>query len=131
MNESDFTSLKDLFNKSLNDLVKKVLNCFQVRFSISERIEYKEKCYYLIRQSPNFEYMNEETRCDLKKLLQPKLKFQSNPNFNPLKLSQMCRQTLVHTCSSRFNLNSCVNSLPRRIVSFLYYEQEFLDIFQY
>ena len=80
---------------------------------------------------PNIGYLNEETVSKLKRL---QLQLQSNNNckFNPLKLKAICRQVLVHACSSRVNLNNCVlKSLPRRIISFINYEQEFKDIFEF
>jgi hypothetical protein len=125
MYERDFPSLKDLFNESLLDLIAKV----SMGNTTNERIKNKENFYYLIKQMPNIGYLNEETTSKLKRL---QLQSNNNLKFNPLKLKAICRQVLVHAFSSRVNLNNCVlKFLPKRIVSFVNYEQEFKDIFEY
>ena len=129
MYERDLPNLKDLFNKSLLDLIAKVS---MANTTNEQTIKNKENFFYLIKQMPNIDYLNEETISKLKRL-QLQLK-SSNNNFKlkPLKLKEICRQVLVHACSSRVNLNKCVlKSLPKRIISFINYEQEFKDIFEF
>jgi hypothetical protein len=94
------------------------------------KTNYKETFYNLVRQSPNFIYLNRETTNKLLKLIQP----QANLKFNPLKLNEICRQTLVSKCSSRVNIKMYTSiryKLPPKIISFLFYEQELLEIVKY
>ena len=100
MYERDLPNLKDLFNKSLLDLIAKVS---MANTTNEQTIKNKENFFYLIKQMPNIDYLNEETISKLKRL-QLQLK-SSNNNFKlkPLKLKEICRQVLVHACSSRVN----------------------------
>ena len=132
MVEKDFDTLKELFNRSMLNLVDRVIDYSAIHHVNDEenKAKYKERFYNLVRQSSNFAYLNRETTNKLLKLLQP----QTNLKLNPLKLKEICRQTLVSKCSSRVNLKKYTAihyKLPPKIISFLFYEQEFLEIVKY